>query len=171
VGEELVVVLPVDLDRDPVGPRPDRPLTAERDAGLEQHGATGAGAGLRESLRLHHAAGDPGVDEGLGQPGGRLVGERVQVRSAVGPRERRTLLDRVERAPPVQVGGVHGVACRPELVGERDDPRGQALDVVEEEDISHGGDATAGSGRSATATSGNVRQRQQAAPTDIPTRQ
>jgi len=33
---------------------------------------------------------------------------------------------------------VHGVPAGPELVGERDDPGGQSLDVVEEEYVSHG---------------------------------
>ena len=47
---------------------------------------------------------------------------------------------------------MHGVAGRAELVGERDDARGQALDVVEEENVSHDGDATSGSGRSTTAS-------------------
>ena len=43
-----------------------------------------------------------------------------------------------KRAAAVQVGGVHGVASRAELVGEPDDAGGQALDVVEEEYVSHG---------------------------------
>ena len=44
----------------------------------------------------------------------------------------------VAKVGPEQVGGVHGVPGLAERVGERGHARGQALDVVEEEDFSHG---------------------------------
>jgi len=47
------------------------------------------------------------------------------------------LVDRVEAASVEQVGCVHGVPCLPQLVRERPDSLGQALDVVVQHDFGH----------------------------------
>ena len=46
-------------------------------------------------------------------------------------------LEGVEGAPGVQVWGVHDVPGRPQLVGERDNPRSQPLGMVEQQNFSH----------------------------------
>jgi hypothetical protein len=136
-GEELVCVHAVHLDRDAVGPRADRPFAADRQARLHQYGAGRARTGLRETLRLHHPGGDPGVDEAGRERGHGLVGERGEVGTVLAAAVRRTVLDRGEDATAVQVGCVDRVPGGAPASRERVHAGGQSLDVVEEHDVSH----------------------------------
>jgi hypothetical protein len=53
-------------------------------------------------------------------------------------RVRHSLLQRCVRPTAVEVGDVHCVTGRPQLVGERANSGGQTLSVVEEQHIGHG---------------------------------
>ena len=61
LGEERVGLLAVHLHRDALGPRVSE--LRDRETGVHQHGAPGAGPGLRELLGGHHPEGEAGVDQ------------------------------------------------------------------------------------------------------------
>ena len=137
VGEELVVVHAVHLNREPVGPWADRPLAGDRQARLVQQCTLHAGAGLSQSLRGHHAHGDAGVHEV-----GRKAGER-----AFDPLGERCITDALHDGEPlfepggnlsvIEIGGVHRVPTSLEPPGQSLHPVGEAENVMEQNNLSH----------------------------------
>jgi len=112
------------------------------------------GAGLDGSQRLlleRALAPIPHLDgiERRVEDGGRRAPERFH---AVADARREV----VERAPVVQVGDVHRMPGLPELVRERDDPRGPPLCVVEHQHLGHVSPLSATSTSSTSARSGRV---------------
>jgi hypothetical protein len=109
----------------------------DREARVDEQGPAGTGAGLRELLGDRDPEGEAGVD-GLGADpvggGDAALGQRAEPRFT---REGHAVLDRVEGAPVEEVGRVHGVACLPQLAGERLHSVGQPLDVVVQHDFGH----------------------------------
>ena len=135
--EDGVRVHAVDLDGDSVGPRAEGPVAGDRDTGVEQQRAASPGPGLRELLSRHLPEREPGVDEVARQVIGAadvplqdLIESDL---SGVG----HALVQRGEGSTVVEVGDDHRVTSRPQLVGERAHPFGQALSVVEQQNVGH----------------------------------
>ena len=127
---------PMDLNRHPLGPGPEGPLAADRDARIEQEGASGAGARLGEQLRGRLAEREASIDE-LGR---QVFGVRAPRSRSASNRalRRRPCLRRWSRRSDHRADPARGPCVRrPKLVGEGADSRRQALRVVEEQDFGH----------------------------------
>jgi len=135
VDEDRVGVHPVDLHRDPGRPAAE---LRRRDARVAEQRAAGAGPGLGEALRRQHAEGEPQVDQCGRKPLDRADPPLHHLAEADLPHVRHPVLQGRERAALVQVGRVHGVPGRAQVVGERDDAGREPLCVVEQHDLGHG---------------------------------
>ena len=145
LGEERVGVHPVDLDRGKVRPRAAE--LGHRDAGVEQQGTPGPRPGLGQRLRGQHAEREPRVDELVRQAldgGPAALDDRVEA-DLLGVPD--AVLQRAEGLAVVQVGDGHPVPGRAELVCEPADPVGEALRVMEHDNVSHGCSLRLRSGR------------------------
>lgn len=104
---------------------------------MEEQRAARAWPGLRELLRRHATEGEARVHrlgrQRVGGPDPAL--EHFDETDLL--RVRDALLDGVEQSAVEQVGCVHRVSRRPQLVGERQDALGQPLRVVEQQYLSH----------------------------------
>ena len=136
IGEAGVVIHPMYLQRDVVGPFvPELP---QWDAGIEEQCAGGAGPGLSEHLSRHHPHGEPGVDQvgtqllALGDP---LVEDGAEPDR---PSVRHPLLQSWEGLAFEEIGGVHRMTGGTQLISKCFDSRSQALNVVEQEYLGHG---------------------------------
>ena len=114
----------------------------ERNRGVKQQRAAGARPRVGQHLRRHPAEREPGIDklrrQALGR-GAATLQDRVEadLSGVVN-----ALVDRVEGLAVVEIRRVNDVPSSPELVGERDNPGSQALRVVEEQHLGHGGECS-----------------------------
>jgi hypothetical protein len=131
----LVGVHHVHLERDSL-----RPRAAElggRDTGVDQHGSAGAGTRLGQHLRRQHPEREADVDDLVRQAVGgestalddRAEADLLAVADAVGQRG--------EGLAVVEIRGVNDVSRSAKLSGERPDAVGQALGVVEQDQLGH----------------------------------
>ena len=104
---------------------------------MQEQDSLGTGTGLGEQLRRHHAEGEPGVDDVVGQA---LRGQPAALEHRVEAdllRAPDALVEIVERPAFVEVGDVHHAPRGAELVGERPHPVRQPLRVMEEQHLGH----------------------------------
>ena len=134
-GEERVFVHAVDLHGYAGRPGP-KPLEL-RDGGTKdsRNRAPWAPARVWVSLCAGRTRGRTRCTPALGEVvcGRRRAAHRRLDRPSV----REALLERGERLAVVQVRRVHGVPTGPQVVGERADPVGQPLDVVDQQYLGH----------------------------------
>ena len=142
--EQLVGVHRMDLDRGVV--RPGAPELGDRDTGMKQQGALRARPGLGQHLRGQHPEREPGVDDLVRQAlggGPAALDDRVESDlPGVGDAVRQG----AEGLALVEVGHGHPVAGAAELVCELADPVGEALRVMEHDDVGHWSSLVCGSG-------------------------
>jgi hypothetical protein len=135
LGEELVALFAVDLNRDARGPSGAE--LGERKARVHEQRAAGALAGLRKLLGDRDAEREAGVDGIVAEVGRDRHSALRERAEALLARERHSLVDGGERAPVEQLGRVDGVAGPTQLVGERLDAVREPLNVVVEHDVRH----------------------------------
>ena len=134
--EFRVGIHPVYLDRHAIGPSVTK--LGDREAGVEEQGTPSPLAGLGELLGGHHAHRESRVDQFRSQ---RLGLGHAAVEDGVEPDRPgvgNSLLERREGLCIEEVGRVHDVAGRSQLVGEVPDPGGQTHYVMEQHDFGHG---------------------------------
>ena len=135
--DPLVGVHHVDLERDAL-----RPRAAElggRNGRVKQQGSLCAGPGLSEHLRRQHPEREPGVDDAVGQAvrseltalDDRVEADFLRVANAAG--------EVGEGIGLVEIRCVHDVSGSAESIGEGEASTRQALRVVKEQNLSHGG--------------------------------
>ena len=117
-----------------------RPTTelGGRDTGVEQQRPLRARPGLSQHLRRQHAEREPGIDEVIGQA---LGGDPTALEDGVeahllGVGD--ALVEGVERCAIVEIGNGDLMSGSTQLVGELADAIGEALGVMEQDDIGHG---------------------------------
>ena len=105
---------------------------------MVQQGTLGAGPGLGEHLRGQHPEREPGVDEFVRQGfGSGLAALHDRVEADL-PGMGNALLQGGEGLALVKVRDGHPVTRGAELVCELADPVGEALRVMEHDDVGHG---------------------------------
>ncbi len=135
VDEERVGVGAVHLHRYADGP--PRAELGNGEAALQQQCALGPLPCLGEELGREHAERDACVDDVGRQFPGRRGTPRGDLPEPDLPHVSETAVNRVEPPPGEEVRRVHGVPFLPQSICQVDDTVGQALHVVEEEDLGH----------------------------------
>jgi hypothetical protein len=104
---------------------------------VHQQCSTRAGSRLRKLLGDRHPEREAGVHQIRAEVLGRRHATFPEGAEPDFPREPHALLKAVEGATPEEIRSVYGMAGFPQVVGERPDAVGQALNVVEEQNLSH----------------------------------
>ena len=117
------------------GPKAHSPVIGI--AGLVEERSARTRSGLGEPLRFADPEGEAGVDQAIGQVGHGRVGTRAEHLVPDRPGERHAVVDALRACALEEVGSVHGMPAGAQLLGERANPVGQSLHVMEQNDLGH----------------------------------
>src|SRR5439155_23428575 len=125
----------VDLERD--SRRPRAPELGGRESSVKQQGTLGARARLGQHLSGHRSERESAIDELVRQAVGGESTALPYRREADLLREADTLIEVGEGLAVVEVRRMNDVSGSSQLVGEREEPAGLTLCVVEQQYLGH----------------------------------